>query len=182
MTTLAPLIPALKREVSGPGEFDADFPSSDDGELLGGLADAFGQAQLDGFFGTVTLDLVTVETDKDLSIAAQQLVVIYAGERILRSKLRNLNTKTLYKAGGVEYATENSAGAITQLLKDIQARKQQLLDQILRIGRAQNAVHVTDGYLIRSQGYFPLGMWGEFGGFFGYEIGGLGGSMTGLLF
>lgn len=182
MTTLAPLIPALKREVSGPGEFDADYPSSDDGELLGGLADAFGQAQLDGFFGTQVLDLTLNTVTPDLSIAGQQLVVIYAGERILRSKLRSLKTKVTYKAGGVEYATESAAGAISQQLKDIQARKDALLKQILRQGRATNAIHVTDGYLIRSQGYFPWGTWGEFGGFYGYELGGLGGTFSGLLF
>lgn len=177
MTVLATYIPALKREVAGPGEFDADYPSSDDGELAGGLADGFGQAQLDGFFGTQVCDPVALTVTPDLSFAGGQLVVIYAGERILRSKLRGLQTKTLYKAGGVEYETQTAAGAIQQELKDLTARKDRLLVQILRAGRATNAVAVTDGYLIRSQGYFPFAPWGEIGGFFGYELSLLG---TGL--
>jgi hypothetical protein len=175
MSLLSAYIPALKREVSGPGEFDADFPSSDDGELLGGLADGFGQAQLDGFFGTMVCDPVANTVTPDLSFAGGQLCVIYAGERILKAKLRNIQTKALYKAAGVEYEVDYSASALTQELKDLQARKTQLLRQILIVARAGNAVHVTDGYLIRSQGYFPLGVWGDWGGFFGYEVGGLGG-------
>lgn len=174
MTLLATYIPALKREVSGPGEFDADFPSSDDGELLGSLADGFGQAQLDGFFGTQAYDPTANTVLPDLSFAGAQLTVIYAGERILKAKLRSLQTKTLYKAGGVEYEVERAASAITQELKDISARKDRLLKQILIVARSTSSVHVTDGYLVRSQGYFPLGVWGDWGGFFGYEVGGLG--------
>jgi hypothetical protein len=43
---------------------------------------------------------------------------------------------------------------------------------ILRQARGQNAVAVTDGYLIRAQGYFPRSAYGEFAGFYGWEISG----------
>jgi len=45
-----------------------------------------------------------------------------------------------------------------------------LLALVLRQARGNNAVHVTDGYLTRSRGYFPTGYFGEFGSFYGYEI------------
>lgn len=176
MTALASYIPALKREVALPGEYDTEYPNSDDGELLGGLADAFGQAQLDGFLGTVTLDLVTSETDPDISLAAGGLLVLYAAVRILQIKLVKLPVSTRYKAGPVEYQVDSSAGAVTALLKALEARKAALLENVLRAGRASNAVHVTDGYLVRSQGYFPNGTWGEIGGFYGWELGAYGGS------
>lgn len=182
MTALNVYIPALKREVAGPGNFDTDFPNSDDGDLLGRLGDGFGQAQMDGFFGTQTLDLTTYIVTPDLSLAGAQMCVLYAAERVLQLKLISTSTNTVYKAGGVEYQTQGSAGAVTALIKDLATRRENILKQVLRAGRATNAIHVTDGYLIRSQGYFPYGTWGEFGGFFGYEIGGLGGTFSGLLF
>lgn len=174
MSDLADLVEGLKREVAVPGEFATTFPNTTDDDLVGSLADAFAQCQLDGFFGDQTLDLNTNVVSPDLSAGGAALVAIYASERILMSKMRSMPTRTVYKAGGgAEYEKDMSANVLTQQLKMMQARKEAILAQALRIQRAARGTYMLDSYLIRSTspwyGNFALevGMWG---GFFDYEL------------
>ena len=170
MSALSDLVDPLKREIAVPGEFSTAFPNTSNSNLLGSLADGFAAAQLDGFFGKNTLTMSTYTVAPDLSMAGAHLVVVYASEQILKSKLRGIATSTTYKAGPVEYKVDQSANVISQELKMIQTRKENLLKQILRAGRAANSVYVTDGYLTRSRGYYPVYNWGEFAGFYGWEL------------
>ena len=57
MTDLIDVVEAYKREVSIPGAFSTDFPTVQDDQIAAALGDAFGEAQLDGFFGTMSLDV-----------------------------------------------------------------------------------------------------------------------------
>lgn len=172
-TDLSTLVEALKRELAVPGTFATVFPDTQDTDLSGSLADAFAQAQLDGFFSTSMVDLSTPATPQvspPLSSGGGALVILYAAERTIRAQLRVLNTMVKYEAAGVSYETQQAASVLVQELKDIQARRTNLLALLLRQQRSGQAVHVTDGYLIRGRGYYPAGFYGEFGFFYGYEM------------
>ena len=160
MTELVDLVEAFKREVAVPGTFATAFPDTTDTDIEGALADAFGEAQLDGFFGTATLDLDLMAVDPDLSTAGAALIVMYAGMRLIRQQLRGL--KTRYKAGPVE--VEQSAGALTEELKQIERRKNQLVQNAIRAGRGAGTVFVADLYVARAASY------DYYGGFWAWEL------------
>lgn len=171
MSDLDLLIDGLKRQVAVPGEFDTVFPDTLDTDLLGTLGDAFGQAQLDGFFGTQVFDPTANTITPDLSTSAAALIVLYATERILISRLRDLNTKTLYKAGPVEYETEKGATSLTAQINYLVDRRKEILAQALRIGRSSGTFYMSDAYTLRSF-YDTLG-WGSLtmgAAFFEYEM------------
>jgi len=127
------MVPMYKREVAPPGQFDATWPGVDDPMIKGYLADGFAEAQLEGFFGTVVLDLATEDFVPDLSQPGMMLVVIYAGMRTLRSQLLTANSNTRYKAGPTEYEVSGpSASVLTELIKGARARRDQLLEQARR--------------------------------------------------
>lgn len=172
VTDLNTLVEPLKRELAVPGTFDSVFPNTDDSDLAGALADAVGEAMLDGFFGASTLDPTALTVTPALSSGAQALIVIYAGARSIRSQLRNIKTRTKYEAAGAIYEVETAASVLTQELKDITARKDNLLALILRQARAGQSIQMMDGYLIRARGYFPVS-WSEFGTFYAEEVTGL---------
>ena len=160
MTDLGDLAEAFKREVAVPGTFATAFPSMSDDDIVGSLADAFGEAQLDGFFGTLSLDVDAGLVDPDLSVAGAALVVMYAGMRLIRQQLRGM--KTRYKAGPVE--VEQSASALTEELKQIERRRIQVIQQAVRAGRGYGSVFVLDAYVSRAASY------NYYGGFFAWEL------------
>jgi hypothetical protein len=161
MTELVDLVEAYKREVAVPGTFVTAFPSTTDAHIAASLGDAFGEAQLDGFFHTMTLDVDAGEITPDLSTAGAALVVIYAGMRLIRQRILTLSTESSYKAGPVEYAIKQSAAAMTELLKALTARKNQILDNARR-GNG-TSVFVLDAYVTRMYDH------NFYGGFFPYE-------------
>jgi hypothetical protein len=169
-TQLITLVPALKRELAVPGEFPTTFPNTQDSDLAGSLADSFAQAQLDGFFSKQVVDPVALTVNPGLSSGGGALIIIYASERMIRSQLRALKTTVKYEAAGVIYETQQSANVLTEQLKEFSVRRLRLLSLILRQARSARAVYVTDGYLTRSQGYYPLNYYGEFGSFYGSEL------------
>lgn len=168
MSDLGDLVEAFKREATVPGTFAATFPDTDDDQIIGALSDAFAEAQLDGFFGATTLDVDAGIVTPDLSVAGAALVVMYAGMRLTRQHLRSLNTREAYKAGSVEYATERSAGALTEELKQLRARRDQILANALRSGRRGGTTFVLDAYVPRAAGH------NFYGGLFGHEVASLG--------
>lgn len=177
-TDLGGLVESLKRELAVPGEFATQFPNTGDFDLIGSLGQGFAEAQLDGFFGSQVLNPQTNTITPPLSVAGGQLVLIYASITILRAKLRTTATNTKYKAGPVEYDVSVSANVLTEELKVYADRKAALVQQAVRAARAGASVYVSDGYLIRSQGYegnLALGTHNEFGfGLLGYELYGFG--------
>lgn len=162
MSDLADLVEAYKREVAIPGAFSSEFPLTSDDDITAALADAFAEAQLDGYFGRMTLDLDAYEVTPDLSVAGAALVVIYAGIRLARQQLRNVNAMSRYKAGPVEMSTQRSASAISEDMRYLQARRAELVTNARR-GRG-TTTFVLDGYISRaSTSNF-------YGGFFAHEV------------
>lgn len=148
IANLGDLIEPLKRQIAVPGDYDEQFPNTDDDGLLATLADSFGQAQLDGFFAASSLDLLTTDVTPELSLGEGALLVLYAGIRIIQSKLRqtNLTAGARYKAGAVEYETSVSANYLTAELASLEALKKRLLQQ----GQSGNTTaFFGDGYLSR---------------------------------
>lgn len=164
MSNLADLVEAFKREVAVPGAFADAFPSTSDDDLEEALKDAFSQARLDGFFATMDLNVDTGEVTPDLSLAGGALVVIYAGMRMVRNQLRAANTVSRYKAGPVEYETQVSAQALTEELKQLERRRNELIQNAQRAGRGAGTTFMLDAYLVRA------GSWTFYGGFFPYEM------------
>lgn len=173
MSNLIALVPGLKRQVAVPGEFTTSFPNTTDTDLLGTLSDAFGQAQMDGFFGSQTLNLQAHTVSPDLSTAGVAVIGLYAAENMLLAKFRNLPTKSVYKAGPVEYQIDYSANVLSAEIKDLQSRRQGLIEQALRLSRASSpSIYMKDAYLTRSLGSLPWfgGIDRENFGFWGYEL------------
>lgn len=149
-TSLDTLIEAFQREVSLPGLFATDYPTISEEDVLALLGDAFGAAQLDGWFADGDIDVDAGNVTPALSTAGAALVVLYAGMRLIRTQLRNATTMTRYKAGPVEYETQTSANLLTQLLKDLEGRRKALTDQA-RVGA--RVTYVSDGYYDRLTSY-----------------------------
>jgi len=133
---LGELIPSLRREINPPGE-DL-FPNATNSEFLGNLVDGFWEAVLDGLITGYTVDedgiITPVSGSTDLGREIQQLVVFYAGFRILRNVLRNLNTKFRAKAGPVEYETAQSANTLRDILGELTNRRNILLSRLSDMG------------------------------------------------
>lgn len=163
MTDLSTLVEPLKREVAVPGVFDDVFPDTDDRALADTLADAFGEAQLQGFFTDLTLSGTSPQylTSEDLSAAGGMLLVLFAGQRIIRSQLRNLVLNTRYKAGSAEMEQQRSATLLKEELVFLQKRITDLVTVARRSGG--RAVYVLDNYVAANLAQSPLG------GFYGYE-------------
>lgn len=169
---LTDLVPSLKRALASPGEFDTTFPNSTDTDLAGTLADAVAECQLDGFFGNLTLDLAETTTTPDLTSPQQALVILYGMARVVRARIANLNNRSRYKAGIVESEVEQSATVLVQLLKDITARKVQILDDA-KMGRLATAFQMVDMYIAKSidsgHGYNALGAYNGYTGLGAYS-------------
>ena len=158
MTDLGTLVEALKRELAIPGIFEDVFPDTDDTALTEALKDGFAEAQLYGYFTTLTL--TGDETSEDLSLAGGALIILFTAMRTLRAQLRSLTMNERYKAGPVEYETSRS----TNLLRDeLKYMKERLDDLLANARRATSAVYVHDGYFARVAAYASSGA------FFGYE-------------
>jgi hypothetical protein len=146
---LTALVPSLKRAVAAPGEFDTFFPNSSETDLVGSLTDAVAEAMLDGFLAATDLDLENGVVTPDLSHQAQALVVLYGAARILSARIANLKNRTRYVAGPAEAETEQSASVLVELLRQVNARKKQVLDDA-RAGDLATAFEMVDMYVAKS--------------------------------
>ena len=144
VTELSDLVEVYKREVAVPGTFSTIYPVTTATLIVASLCDAFAQAQLDGWFPTSVLDVSLAEVTPALSVAAQALVVVYAGMRFVRAELRATKTSARYKAGSVEYETTQGASVLVAILKDLTDRRAALIDAARAGARL---THVGDGYL-----------------------------------
>lgn len=172
-TDLNDLVEPLKRELAVPGEFATLFPNTTDADLAGKLADAFAQAQLDGFFASQVVSVDEQSVTPGLSSGGGALTILYAAESVIRSQLRALKTHVKYESAGSIYEIEQSANVLTAELTALRDRRTELLALIRRQLRSRQAVYVSDGYLIRAMGYYPGGYYGELGSFYGFELTGL---------
>lgn len=159
MTVLSELAPALQRELAVPGTFDDVFPDTTLGNLSDSLADAFGEAQLYGFFLDLALTInedEEWETSEDLSAAGQALLLIFSSMRIIRAQLRALQTSERYKAGPTEFEIQRSANLLRDELAFLTQRLKDIIDQAARAARAASSSYVIDNYLARG-GAITLG-------------------------
>lgn len=143
MTNLADLIPALRREVSPPGE-DL-FPNASDDDFLGYLLDGAWEAKLDGFLADYTVDNTNYTVAPDLPDFYKYLIVLWAGVRITRTRLSNLRTSQKSVAGPVSFEYNNSAMVLSAVLKEIMDKKKRLIELSYRI----TDVTMIDGYFQR---------------------------------
>jgi hypothetical protein len=146
---LSDYAPTLRREVTPLGS--ALFESITDTQLTPYLTDAFWEARLDGFLTGYTADedgIVepTAAGGADLTPAGVALIVLYAGIKILRNRILNMNTGFRAKAGPVEFEQQNSATMLAEMLKQLRDRKNQLLDRAAHIG---TDVVLLDAYSVR---------------------------------
>lgn len=169
MTALSTYVDPLKRELAVPGTFDDTFPDTLDTDLIGSLADGFAEAQLWGFFTTLTLtsdnDPVAGDwvTSEDLSGSGGALVILFAAGRILRAQIRALNVTERYKAGPAEVEFGKSASALRAELDYINNRIKDLIAEAKLAARGTLSATVHDGYYARG-GWITGGY-----GFFPYE-------------
>lgn len=146
---LSEYAPTLRREVTPLGS--TLFESITDTQLTPYLTDAFWEARLDGFLDGYTADedgiVEPTETGgEDLSLAGVALIVLYAGIKILRNRILNMNTGFRAKAGPVEFEQQNSATMLAEMLKQLRDRKNQLLDRADVVG---TDVILVDAYSVR---------------------------------
>jgi hypothetical protein len=158
MTDVTDLAESYKREVAVPGEFDRIFPNTSPEDIAGAIGDAFGQAQLDGFFGTMEYDPNTGFITPDLSTAGAALVIFYAGARTIKARIRELRS-TKYVAGPTEAQQNLAISALVEELKSIEDRRKSFIQNALSSSRAAST-YVMDSYPARGLLY---------GGLFGYE-------------
>lgn len=146
---LLDLVPSLQRAVAPPGEFVTLFPNATDDDLAASVADAIAEAQLDGFLAAHVLDLNTSTVDPDLTGPQQALVVLYGMARVVRARIANLKNRTRYRAGPVEAEEEQSASVLVQMLRDIQGRKKELLEDA-KAGDLARAFVMVDMYVAKA--------------------------------
>lgn len=161
MSDLSEFVESLKREVAVPGTFAANFPTTTDDDLTGQLADAFAEAQLDGFFSTYDMDQNAVVTP-DLSNAGQALVVIYAGIRFITTRMANLKSHTRYEASGAVFEQDNAASVLVQILKDLKDKKTRLVT-LASAGGAGKEFVIVDGYYVKAVDFYPEEVYNPFG-------------------
>jgi hypothetical protein len=128
---LEDLLDPIKTELSPPGT-DL-FPNATDDEWVENLRNGFWEAKLFDFFENYTefdglVDPITGTTD--MPREEQQLIVLFAGARVLRNELRNLNTRFKAVAGPVSFEQEKSANLLKELLQDIVNRIRYLVSGV----------------------------------------------------
>lgn len=147
---LSDLVDSLKREVNAPGL--NQLPNARDVDYLGNLQDAFWEAFLDGVISgyTETDGIVTPTSGTtDIPKEIQQLIVFYAGFRIVRNLLRDIKTAFKAQAGPVDYEVQQSAMVLTRLMDDLRERRAIILSRLGDIGNT-SSVYI-DGVAARSQ-------------------------------
>ena len=124
-----------------------------DAVLTDYLTDAFWQGRLDGFYVGYTADEDgTVEPiepgDPEFDRAWVSLVILYAAVSILANQILATSTRFSAKAGPVEFEQENSASVLNEMLKQLAAAKQRIIDQMLDNSNPSN-VYLIDAYSTR---------------------------------
>jgi hypothetical protein len=147
-------VDSLKREIQPPGT-DL-FATVTNEQWVGYLADAFWEARLDGFLAGYTTDqgatagdvtIVSTTGGPDLDQRWMALVILYAGVKILRNRILNMSTTFRAKAGPVEFEQQNSATMLAEMLKQLKATKDRIVEEVDEAGGS--LVMVLDAYSTR---------------------------------
>lgn len=133
---LVDYVESLEREVSYPGT-DL-FPNATEDEWLGNLRDGFWEARLDGFLedyeeadGSITN---TDDETEDITRDLIQLVIFYAGFRVIRNQLRDIATVFRAESGEQKYEKQQSATLLKALLDEMQDKRNILLTRLSDLG------------------------------------------------
>lgn len=142
---------SLRRAITPLGS--TAYSNVSDEVLTDYLTDAFWLGRLDGFYVGYSADdegLVTPidASDPDLDRAWVSLIILYAAVSILANQILATNTKFRAKAGPVEFEQENSATVLNEMLKQLTAAKQRIIDQMLDVSNPSN-VYLIDAYTTR---------------------------------
>lgn len=147
----------LKREVNPPGT-DL-FPDATTADWEGRLLDAFWEARLLGLLATFSMDedgvITPLSGTDDIGRDLVQLVIFLAGMTAIKGQLSNLKSMARYKAGPVEYETQQSAQLLRALFSELQDRLKIILARLSDLG--QTTDYVFDGVLQR----FDSWNWGD---------------------
>lgn len=147
---MSDLIPRLRAEVNPPG-VDL-FPDATDETFLIHLQNGFWEGYLDGIIVDYTINddgIVTPTTGTtEFAQELQQLVIFYAGMKIVRNLMLNMKTKFSAKAGPVEYETQQSANTLREILLDLKNRRNLLLERLSDIGVTSS--YYIDGVMART--------------------------------
>ena len=162
-------VPSLKREVQPPGT--TIFAGVSDGEWVGYLTDAFWEARLDGLLQGYVVEGYDPDDPADSTIAPvttgasdidgrnMALVVLYAGIRVLRNRILNMQAGFRAKAGPVEFEQNGAAATVlAEMLKQLRATKDRILEELDATGTITSVV-MLDTYSTRllspgNVGYF----------------------------
>ena len=128
---LADLIEDLKAELNVPGS--DSYPAATNPEWLNQLRTAFWETVLDGLIsgytesdGEISPDSGTTPLGRDM----QQLIIFYAGIKVVRNQLRDIKTTFRSKAGPVEYEVQQSAQVLKTLLDELTRRRNFILARL----------------------------------------------------
>lgn len=147
---LSDYVDSLRREITPLGS--DIFSTVNATALTGYLSDAFWEARLDGFMTNYVADEDGVVTPTsgttDLDRRYVALVVLYAGIKILRNRILNMNTSFRAKAGPVEFEQQNSATMLAEMLKQLRATKDRILEE-LDDAEAMTTVLYLDAFSVR---------------------------------
>lgn len=178
---LSDYIPNLQREVQAPGT--TDFPAATDDDWIGNMVDGFWEARLDGLLQGYTCDenglLFEIsalnnnlpqqpqvyENPQTKNWAADgqlremvQLIIFYAGYRILRNALRGLRTQFRASAGPVSFEYQQSANLLVDVMRDLVNRRDIILRRLSDLGVVQSfyidAIAARDSSLQNGDSYF----------------------------
>ena len=155
---LSDLIDMIKAEVDAPGE--DSFPDALDVDWTNQLQGAFWEAVLDGIItGYEETDGIVTPTSgsTDITRDLQQLIVFYAGVRVIRNKLRTMGTLFRAKAGPVEYETQNSAQVLKSIMDELVRKRNLLLSRLSDLGTV-DSVYV-DMVIYREQSMQDESTW-----------------------
>jgi hypothetical protein len=146
---LSDILPRLQSEVNPPG-VDL-FPDATDAVWLLHLQNGFWEAVLDGIITGYTIndDGVVTPTSgsTDLSDQLIQLVIFYAGMKVIRNYMLNLRTKFRAAAGSTEYEYQQSASTMKEILADLRNRRNLLLERLSDLGTT--STYVVDAVIAR---------------------------------
>lgn len=142
---------SLRRAITPLGS--TTYSGISDTVLTDYLTDAFWSARLDGFFPGYEADEDGAITpfnpdDPEFNRAWISLVVLYAAVSILANQILSTSTKFSAKAGPVEFSQENSATVLNEMLKQLAAAKQRIIDQMLDASNP-SSVYLIDAYSTR---------------------------------
>lgn len=152
------LVESLKNEVSPPGT-DL-YPGVSDPQWVSRLMDAFWEAKLGRAFPNFTLsgqNITPISGTDDLPREQQQLIVLYAGFRVVLTAFQNINSMFRAKAGPVEYETQKSAQTLKGLLDALRARMTQAIED--STGSDLALALVIDGLATRTCAIYDGDLW-----------------------